>query len=57
MIIPDIMNPFFPAAVRGVEDVAFRSLYRLLLCNADNDTAKEEAYLSDLRSVLPAGSF
>jgi len=50
MIIPDIMNPFFPAVVRGVEDVAFRSSYRLLLCNADNDTAKEEAYLNDLRS-------
>jgi len=55
MIIPDTMNPFFPAVVRGVEDVAFRSSYRLLLCNADNDTAKEEAYLSDLRSFLPAG--
>jgi len=55
MIIPDIMNPFFPAVVRGVEDVAFRSSYRLLLCNADNDTAKEEAYLNDLRSFFPAG--
>jgi DNA-binding LacI/PurR family transcriptional regulator len=55
MIIPDIMNPFFPAVVRGVEDVAYSSSYRLLLCNADNDTAKEEAYLSDLRSFLPAG--
>jgi DNA-binding LacI/PurR family transcriptional regulator len=55
MIIPDIMNPFFPAVVRGVEDVAFGSSYRLLLCNADNDMAKEEAYLNDLRSFLPAG--
>jgi DNA-binding LacI/PurR family transcriptional regulator len=55
MIIPDIMNPFFPAVVRGVEDAAFRSSYRLLLCNADNDVAKEEAYLNDLRSFMPAG--
>lgn len=49
------MNPFFPAVVRGVEDVAFGSSYRLLLCNADNDTTKEEAYPNDLRSFLPAG--
>jgi len=55
MIIPDIMNPFFPAVVRGVEDVAFKASYRILLCNADNDVAKEMAYLNDLRSLMPAG--
>ena len=55
MIIPDIMNPFFPSVVRGVEDVAYKSSYRLLLCNADNDVSKETAYLNDLRSFLPAG--
>lgn len=55
MIIPDITNPFFPSVVRGVEDVAFKSNYRLLLCNADNDVEKETAYLNDLRSFLPAG--
>jgi DNA-binding LacI/PurR family transcriptional regulator len=55
MIIPDITNPFFPSVVRGVEDVAFKSSYRLLLCNADNDVTKEMAYLNDLRSFLPAG--
>jgi DNA-binding LacI/PurR family transcriptional regulator len=55
MIIPDITNPFFPSVVRGVEDVAFKSSYRLLLCNADNDVAKETAYLNDLRSFFPAG--
>ncbi len=55
MVIPDITNPFFPSVVRGVEDVAFGSSYRLLLCNADNDPAKELAYLNDLRSFMPAG--
>ena len=55
MDIPDITNPFFPSVVRGVEDVAFGSSYRLLLCNADNDPAKELAYLNDLRSFMPAG--
>ncbi|ADV83061.1 transcriptional regulator, LacI family [Terriglobus saanensis SP1PR4] len=55
MIIPDIMNPFFPSVVRGVEDMAYKASYRLLLCNADNDVQKETAYLNDLRSFLPAG--
>ena len=57
VIIPDIMNPFFPAVVRGVEDLAFKSNYRVLLCNADNDVKKEAAYLLDLQSfLLPASS-
>jgi DNA-binding LacI/PurR family transcriptional regulator len=41
MIIPDITNPFFPAVVRGAEDVAFSNGYRLILCNTDNDHSKE----------------
>lgn len=55
MIIPDITNPFFPAVVRGVEDVAYKSSYRIVLCNADNDPKKELTYLNDLKSFLPAG--
>jgi LacI family transcriptional regulator len=55
MIIPDITNPFFPAVVRGAEDVAFASGYRLILCNTDNDHAKELAHLNALRTYLPAG--
>ncbi len=55
MVIPDITNPFFPSVVRGVEDAAFRANYRLLLCNADNDPAKELAYMNDLSSFMPAG--
>ena len=55
MIIPDLTNPFFPAVVRGAEDVAFSNGYRLILCNTDNDHAKELAYLNALRTYLPAG--
>ncbi len=55
MIIPDITNPFFPAVVRGVEDVAFSNGFRLLLCNTDNDHAKEQIHLNELRTYLPAG--
>ena len=55
IVIPDITNPFFPAVVRGVEDVTYKNSFRLILCNADNDPLKEAAYLNDLRSFLPAG--
>lgn len=55
MIIPDVTNPFFPAVVRGAEDVAFASGYRLILCNTDNDHTKELTHLTALRTYLPAG--
>ncbi len=55
MIIPDITNPFFPGIVRGAEDIACQSDYRLVLCNSDNDEAKERSYLNDLRSFRPSG--
>jgi LacI family transcriptional regulator len=55
MIIPDVTNPFFPAVVRGAEDVAFENGYRLVLCNTDNDHAKEIVHLNELRTYLPSG--
>lgn len=55
MIIPDITNPFFPAVVRGAEDIAFSNGYRLILCNTDNDHAKEIVHLNELRTYLPSG--
>lgn len=55
MIIPDITNPFFPGIVRGAEDIAFKHGFRLVLCNSDNDAAKEISYLNDLRSFRPSG--
>ena len=55
MVIPDITNPFFPAVVRGAEDVAFANGYRLVLCNSDNHHSKELAHLNELRTYLPAG--
>jgi DNA-binding LacI/PurR family transcriptional regulator len=55
MIIPDVTNPFFPAVVRGVEDIAYKSSFRLVLCNTDNDARKEISYLSEMRSYRPAG--
>lgn len=55
MIIPDILNPFFPGVVRGAEDVAFAHGYRLVLCNTDNDHEKELAHVKALQAYLPSG--
>lgn len=55
MIVPDITNPFFPGAVRGAEDIAFQSGFRVVLCNSDNDFNKESTYLREMRSYRPSG--
>jgi len=44
MIMPDITNPFFPAVVRGAEDVLNQHGYTLIVGNSDSDTQKEERY-------------
>jgi len=55
VIIPDITNPFFPAVVRGIEDVAYAHSTQIVLCNADNDRLKERAYLDQLHSIRVTG--
>src|SRR5512136_2433104 len=37
LIMPDITNPFWTTAARGVEDTAAENDYRTILCNTDED--------------------
>lgn len=46
VIISDVENPFFTSMVRGVEDVASSAGYSVVLCNSDEDPAKEADYIS-----------
>jgi LacI family transcriptional regulator len=46
LIVPDITNPFWTTAARGVEDTAAENDYRTILCNTDEDPAKETNYLN-----------
>ncbi len=46
VIISDIGNPFFTSMVRGVEDVAQGAGYSVVLCNSDEDPAKEARYVA-----------
>jgi len=50
LIIPDIQNPFYAEIARGVEDAAYASQYALLLCNSDENAAKERFYLEVMQA-------
>ncbi|MBO3749614.1 LacI family DNA-binding transcriptional regulator [Streptosporangiaceae bacterium NEAU-GS5] len=45
LIIPDIENPFFTALARGVENRASAAGYSVVLCNTDDDPARESTYI------------
>ncbi|KOR89433.1 LacI family DNA-binding transcriptional regulator [Paenibacillus solani] len=49
LIVPDIMNPYFPELARAVEDTASKFGYNVILCNSDEDKVKEQAYLDMLQ--------
>jgi LacI family transcriptional regulator len=49
LVIPDIVNPFFPEIARGVEDVASVHGYTVFLCNTNWDLQKEKIYLKALQ--------
>jgi LacI family transcriptional regulator len=55
LVIPDIENPFFTSLARGVEDVAQAAGYSVVLCNTDEDQAKEARYLDIALSANMAG--
>lgn len=45
LLISDIGSPFFIKPVRAVEDLAQENGYNVILCNTDEDPAKEMEYL------------
>ncbi|MGW5718130.1 LacI family DNA-binding transcriptional regulator [Amycolatopsis sp. NPDC003865] len=45
LIISDVENPFFTAIARGAEDAAQAAGYSVMLCNSDENTAKERRYV------------
>jgi len=50
LIIPDIMNPFFPKIARGVEDAASEKGYTVFLSNSNWDVEKEKECINSLVS-------
>lgn len=46
LVIADIVNPFFPPLVRAVEDATAARGYNVVLCDTDEDPARERAVIS-----------
>jgi len=55
LIISDIQNLFFTSVTRGIEDVASRNGYSLILCNTDEDLDRERVYLEVMHDENVAG--
>lgn len=56
LLISDIQNPFFTSLIRGVEDVAQKNGYSLILCNSDENPDKERQYIEVLCAERIAGA-
>lgn len=54
-IIPSILNIFLSEIGRAVEDEAFHSGYKMLLCNSDDSPEKEAAYIKMLTGMNADG--
>jgi LacI family transcriptional regulator len=50
VIIPDIANEFFPEIVKGIDDMANKYNYSIILCNTDNDVNREKKSVNTLLS-------
>ncbi|TDG00794.1 LacI family DNA-binding transcriptional regulator [Paenibacillus piri] len=48
LIVPNILNPFFPLLARAIEDTAQENGFSVLLCNSDSSTEKERQYMEVL---------
>jgi LacI family transcriptional regulator len=55
VVVSDIENPHFTEMVRAVEDAAYLRGYRVLLCNTDEDPAKQRDYLGVLAAERVSG--
>jgi LacI family transcriptional regulator len=48
VIVPDVANPFFTLIVRGVERVAWRAGYSVVLCDTQGNLERERGYLEEM---------
>lgn len=55
VLVPDISNPFFSDILSGIESVATREGYNILIGNTNNDPAREHIYANYVRSNLADG--
>ena len=49
LLVPGIENQIWPLVARGVENIARKNDYSVILCNTDNDVKVEKQYLARLQ--------
>ncbi|MDQ7843812.1 MAG: LacI family DNA-binding transcriptional regulator [Armatimonadota bacterium] len=63
VLIPDVSNPYYAAALRGIEDAVEPTGRTVILCNTDRDPEKQRRYLRALMErrvdglIIVGGSF
>lgn len=55
VVVPDIANPFFSRVLRGIESVAHKKGYQVLLGDTSNNIDQEQRYLEILKQRLADG--
>ncbi|MDQ0247337.1 LacI family transcriptional regulator [Bacillus fengqiuensis] len=50
VIVPRIVNPFFSSLVNSIEQAAYKKGYQVLICQSNEDKAKELAFLNLLKT-------
>jgi len=55
VLLPNISNPFYSMIVKGIEDVAHKNGYNIMLCNTDGESNREKVYLDLLKNRLSDG--
>jgi LacI family transcriptional regulator len=55
VIVPDVANPFFTLVVRGVEEVAWRAGYHVMLCDTQGNLERERGYVEDMLAFQVEG--
>ncbi len=55
LILPDIVNPYFPVLARGIEDSARQMGFSLFISNTDNNPENEQDYIKKMYSQQVGG--
>lgn len=55
LVVLDVSNPFFTELARGAEEAAWEHQHLIILCNSDEDPAKERRYLEVLEEQRVLG--
>lgn len=55
VLIPDIKNPFYVDVLNGIEEIAYKNNYALIMCNFNQDEEKQSRYIDILLSEAVDG--